>query len=58
MMVNWMTTIPGLLLLTRVLWEAWSTKSLNWGELQDALIAIGLVAAKDFNVTGGSRAQN
>lgn len=58
MIVNWMTTIPGVLLLIRVLWEAWTTKSLNWNDLQDALIAIGLVAAKDFNVTGGSRAQD
>ena len=58
MLKNWMTTIPGVLLLARVLWEAWTTKSLNWNDLQDALIAIGLVAAKDFNVTGGSRAQD
>ena len=55
MLKNWMTSIPGLLLLARVLWEGWHTKTINWSELQDALIAVGLIAAKDWNVTGGSR---
>ena len=54
-LTNWMTTIPGVLALLTVLWNAWQTKSLNWEELQAALIAVGLIAAKDFNVTGGSR---
>lgn len=54
---NWMTTIPGLILLARVLYEAWTTKTINWDDLQNALIGIGLVAAKDFNVTGGVRRQ-
>jgi hypothetical protein len=58
MMTNWMTTIPGVLLLLRVLWEAWSTKTVNWADLQNGLIAIGLVAAKDFNVTGGTKSQD
>jgi len=55
MLTNWMTTIPGVLLLLRTLWDAWTTKTVNWSELQDALIALGLIAAKDWNVTGGSR---
>jgi len=55
MLTNWMTTIPGILALLSVLWNAWQTKSVNWADLQDALIGIGLIAAKDFNVTGGSR---
>ena len=54
-LTNWMTTVPGILALLSVLWNAWQTKSLNWEELQAALIAVGLIAAKDFNVTGGSR---
>lgn len=58
MLTNWMTTIPGILLLARVAWDAWTTKTINWNDLQNALIAIGLVAAKDFNVTGGSKAQD
>lgn len=58
MLTNWMTTVPGVLLLARVLWDAWSTKTVNWADLQNALIAIGLVAAKDFNVTGGTKAQD
>lgn len=55
MLTNWMTTVPGVLLLLRTLWDAWSTKTINWAELQDGLIAIGLISAKDWNVTGGSR---
>ena len=58
MLTNWMTTIPGILLLARVAWDAWTTKTINWSDLQNALIAIGLVAAKDFNVTGGSKTQD
>ena len=55
MMINWMTTIPGIITLISVLWDAWHTKSVNWSDLQNALIGIGLIAAKDFNVTGGSK---
>jgi len=55
MMKNWMTTIPGVLALVTVLWNAWTTKTLNFADLQTALVGIGLVAAKDFNVTGGTK---
>lgn len=54
---NWMTTIPGILALLTVLWHAWQTKSINWDELQGALVALGLIAAKDWNVTGGTKSQ-
>lgn len=57
MMKNWMTTIPGVLALLSVLWDAWQTKTLNFADLQGALIGIGLIAAKDWNVTGGDRQQ-
>lgn len=55
MLVNWMTTIPGILTLLSVLFHAWQAKTVNWEDLQSALIALGLVAAKDWNVTGGAR---
>lgn len=55
MLKNWWTTVPGVLALLTVLWNAWQTKSVNWQDLQEALVAIGLIAAKDWNVTGGSR---
>lgn len=55
MIKNWMTTVPGVLALLSVLWDAWQTKTLNFADLQGALIGIGLIAAKDWNVTGGSR---
>ena len=51
-MKNWMTTIPGVITLVGVLYNAWQTKTLDWPALQNALIALGLIAAKDFNVTG------
>ena len=57
MMKNWMTTVPGVLALMTVLWNAWQTKHINWEDLQGALVAVGLIAAKDWNVTGGDRSQ-
>lgn len=57
MMTNWMTTVPGILALLSVLWNAWQTKTINFADLQGALIGIGLIAAKDWNVTGGDRRQ-
>jgi hypothetical protein len=53
MMKNWMTTIPGVMTLLMVLWNSWQTKTIDWNAIQTALVGIGLVAAKDFNVTGG-----
>lgn len=55
MMKNWMTTIPGILALLSVLYNAWQTKTINWADLQTALVGLGLMAAKDFNVTGGTK---
>lgn len=57
MVTNWMTTVPGVLALLSVLWNAWQTRTLNIDELQTALVGIGLVFAKDWNVTGGHRKQ-
>jgi hypothetical protein len=47
---NFLTTIPGIITLITVGYQAWTTKTLDWPALQNALIGIGLVAAKDFNV--------
>ena len=55
MIKNWMTTVPGVLALLTVLWNAWQSKSIVWEDLQGALVAIGLISAKDWNVTGGTR---
>ena len=52
MLANWKTSLPGILALATVGWNAWQTKTLNWVDLQAALVGIGLIAAKDFNVTG------
>lgn len=57
MLTSWMTTITGVLALLTVLWNAWQTKNVNWEDLQGALVAIGLIAAKDWNVTGGTKGQ-
>ena len=55
MLKNWMTTVPGVIALASVAWNTWQTKTLNWADLQAALVGLGLIAAKDFNVTGGSK---
>lgn len=57
MLTNWMTTIPGILALATVIWNAWQTKTVNWEDLQGALVGLGLIAAKDWNVKGGTREQ-
>ena len=57
MLTNWKTTIPGVIALVTVVWNAWQTKTLDWANLQNALIGLGLVAAKDWNVTGGTKEQ-
>ena len=57
MLKNWMTTVPGVLALLGVLWNAWQTKTINFTDLQGALIGVGLIAAKDWNVTGGDKHQ-
>ena len=49
------TSISGVLALASVLWHAWQTKTVNWDDLQTALVGLGLVAAKDWNVTGGTK---
>jgi hypothetical protein len=49
---NWKTSLPGLLALATVLWNAWQTKTVSWEDLQAALIGVGLLAAKDYNVLG------
>lgn len=57
MFTNWMTTVPGIFTLIAVLAHAWQTKDINWVDLQNALLGVGLVAAKDWNVTGGTKDQ-
>jgi hypothetical protein len=49
---NFLTTIPGLITLAGVAYQTWQTKTLDWPTLQSALVGVGLVFAKDFNVTG------
>ena len=51
-LTNWKTTIPGIVALASVIWNSWQTKTLSWPDLQTALVGLGLVGAKDFNVTG------
>ena len=52
---NWKTTVPGIIALASVVYHTWQTKTLDWNALQDALVGLGLIAAKDFNVTGGDK---
>lgn len=52
LLANWKTSLPGILALATVGWNAWQTKTVSWVDLQAALIGAGLIAAKDFNVVG------
>lgn len=52
LMTNFLTTIPGVISLLIVAWNAWQTKTLNVEDLRQALVGVGLIFAKDFNVTG------
>ena len=57
MMSNWMTTVPGIMSLVVVLFNIWQTKTINVEDLRQALVGVGLIMAKDFNVTGGTKSQ-
>ena len=49
---NWMTTIPGVISLVMALWNMWQTKTIDVEVLRQALVGVGLIVAKDFNVIG------
>ena len=51
-LANPLTTISGIITLLGVLFNAWQTKTISWPDLQAALVGLGLVFAKDFNVSG------
>jgi hypothetical protein len=49
---NLLTTIPGILTLLSVAYQSWQTKTIDWPAMQNALVGVGLVFAKDYNVVG------
>lgn len=51
-MANFLTTVPGVIQLLIVLWNAWQTKTVDAETLRQALIGVGFIFAKDFNITG------
>jgi len=55
MLTSWKTTIPGILALLAVVWNAYQTKTINVDDVIAALVGVGLVQAKDWNVTGGDK---
>jgi hypothetical protein len=55
MMKNWMTTIPGIVSLLVACWNMYQSKTIDVETLRQALVGVGLIAAKDFNVTGGTK---
>lgn len=57
MLTNWKTTLPGLIALMIVAWNSWQTKTINVDDVIAALVGVGLIGAKDWNVTGGNRPQ-
>lgn len=52
---NWMTTVPGILALLNVAWKFYQTKSVSNEDITAVLVAFGLIGAKDYNITGGSK---
>ncbi len=54
MLTSWKTTVPGILALAAVAWNAWQTKTININDVIAALVGVGLVQAKDWNITGGT----
>ena len=55
MLTNWKTTIPGILMLLTVAYNAWTTKTVNVDDVIAALAGLGFTQAKDWNVTGGTK---
>lgn len=54
MLNNLKTTVPGILTLVIIAWNAWQTKTISVPDVLAALAGIGLTQAKDWNITGGS----
>jgi len=52
--INWKTTAAGVLALAGVAYKFWTTKTVSPEDITAVLIAFGLIAAKDVNVTGGN----
>ena len=50
-MASWKTSSVGIIALLSVAWNAWQTKTISWPDLQNALVGLGLLAAKDWNVS-------
>lgn len=51
-MANLLTTVPGIIQLLIVAWTAWQTKTVDVETVRQALVGVGFIFAKDFNITG------
>ena len=54
-LTNWQTSLPGIALLVQAIYEMIVTKTIDVDLIMRGLAGLGLVAAKDWNVTGGSK---
>lgn len=54
-MKNWMTSVPGILMFLNVAWRVYQSKTITQQDITEVLGAFGLMGAKDFNVTGGTK---
>lgn len=52
--INWKTTALGVLALANAAYKFWTTKTVSSEDITAVLVAFGLLAAKDVNVTGGN----
>lgn len=54
-MKNWMTSVPGILMFLNVAWRVYQSRTITQQDITEVLGAFGLMGAKDFNVTGGTK---
>lgn len=52
---NWITTLAGILALLLAVLHCYEAGKLDLMCIQQVLLGGGLIAAKDFNVTGGTK---
>ena len=57
MLKNWQTTLSGVTGLVALVAKCVAAKAINAEDFAAASICIGLIFAKDGNVTGGTRQQ-
>lgn len=56
-MKNWKTSVTGILAIIGAVWHAYTTGTVGGEDIATVLTGVGLIFAKDLNVTGGTKQQ-